>query len=75
MIAWSSAEAEYGGMTHGICKLLWVKNILQDLEIDYEKPMSLHCDNKAAIKITCNLVQHDHTKHVKVNYHFIKKKS
>jgi len=60
-------------MTHGMCKLLWVKNILQDLGINYDKPMSLHCDNKATIEIASNLVQHNHTNHVKVDFHFIKK--
>jgi hypothetical protein len=34
--------------------------------------MTLHCDNKAAIEIAQNLVQHDCTKHVEVDQHFIK---
>ena len=32
----------------------------------------LHCDNKAAIAIANNPVQHDRTKHVEVDRHFIK---
>ena len=72
VVARSSAEAEYRGMAHGVCELIWIKNVLQDLGIDYEKPMSLHCDNKAAIEIAHNPVQHDRTKHVEVDRHFIK---
>ena len=72
MVARSSEKVEYQGMAHGVCKLLWIKNVLQDLGINYEKPMSLHCDNKAAIEITHNPVQHDCTKHVEVDCHFIK---
>ena len=34
--------------------------------------MLLHCDNKAAIAIANNLVQHDRTKHLEVDRHFIK---
>ena len=34
--------------------------------------MMLHCDNKAAIAIANNPVQHDRTKHVEVDRHFIK---
>ena len=34
--------------------------------------MNLHCDNKAAIEIAHNPVQHDRTKHVEVDRHFIK---
>ena len=36
--------------------------------------MNLHCDNKEAIEIVQNLVQHDRTKHVEVDCHFIKEK-
>ena len=34
--------------------------------------MKLYCDNKAAIAIAHNPVQHDRTKHVEVDRHFIK---
>jgi len=33
--------------------------------------MNLFCDNKAEINISHNLVQHDRTKHVEVDQHFI----
>ena len=59
-------------MTHGVCELLWIKQVIQDLRIDYGTSMGLHCDNKAAIEIAHNLVQHDRTKHVEVDRHFIK---
>ena len=35
---------------------------------------SLFCDNKATIDISHNPIQHDHTKHVEVDRHFIKEK-
>lgn len=72
VVARSSAEAKFRGMSHGVCELLWIKHVLQDLGIDYKDPMSLHCDNKAAIEIAHNPVQHDRTKHVEVDRHFIK---
>ncbi|BAT75697.1 hypothetical protein VIGAN_01360400 [Vigna angularis var. angularis] len=36
--------------------------------------MNLFCDNKAAVEIAHNPVQHDRTKHVEVDIHFIKEK-
>lgn len=36
--------------------------------------MKLYCDNKVAISIAHNHVQHDRTKHVEVDKHFIKEK-
>lgn len=72
VVARSSAEAEFRGMAEGICELLWIKRVLQDLGICLSKPMRLFCDNKAAIAIANNPVQHDRTKHVEVDRHFIK---
>ena len=37
-------------------------------------PMKLYCDNKATCDIAHNPVQHDRTKHVEVDRHFIKEK-
>ena len=72
VVARSSAEAEFRGMAQGICELLWIKRIVQDLGICLSKPMMLLCDNKASIAIANNPVQHDRTKHVEVDRHFIK---
>ena len=72
VVARSSAEAEFRGMAHGVCELLWIRNILRDLGIKYATPMNLYCDNKTAIQIAQNPVQHDRTKHVEVDRHFIK---
>ena len=67
LVARSSVEAEYQGMTHDVCELLWIKHVLQDLRIDYRTSMSLHCDNKVAIKIAHNPIQHDRAKYVEVD--------
>lgn len=74
VVARSSAEAEFRVMASGICELLWIKIILDDLKIKWEGPMKLLCDNKSAINIAHNPVQHDRTKHVEVDIHFIKEK-
>ena len=74
VVARSSAEAEFRAMAHGICELLWIKIILSDLGIKWKEPMKLYCDIKSAISIAHNPVQHDRTKHVEVDRHFIKEK-
>jgi len=74
VVARSSAEAEFRVMTQGICELKWLKIILEDLKIRWDKPMKLYCDNKSAISIAHNPVQHDRTKHIEVDRHFIKEK-
>ncbi|GMI89878.1 hypothetical protein HRI_002657100 [Hibiscus trionum] len=74
VVARSSAEAEFRAMALGICELLWLKIILEDLKVEWNGPMMLYCDNKSAINIAHNPVQHDRTKHVEVDRHFIKEK-
>nr|GEX26381.1 hypothetical protein [Tanacetum cinerariifolium] len=39
-----------------------------------EADLPMYCDSKAAIAILCNPVQHSHTKHIDVRYHFINEK-
>ncbi|WVY92731.1 hypothetical protein V8G54_031819 [Vigna mungo] len=56
VVARSSAEAEFRAMAQGICELLWLKIILEDLRIKWEEPMKLYCDNKSAISIAHNPV-------------------
>ena len=45
---------------------------MTELDLQPALPCRLFCDNKAAISISENLVQHDRTKHVEVDRHFIK---
>ena len=61
-------------MAQGVCELLWVKIILEDLKIKWDGLMRLYCDNKSSISIAHNPVQHDQTKHIEVDRHFIKEK-
>jgi hypothetical protein len=74
VVARSSAEAEFRGMALGVCELLWVRNVLSDLGFEPKETMNLYCDNTSAIAIAHNPVQHDRTKHVEIDRHFIKEK-
>ncbi|CAL2275894.1 unnamed protein product [Prunus armeniaca] len=74
MVSRSSAEAEYRRMGQGVCELLWLRRLLRDLGFRPQKPMDLNCENKAAIAIAHNPIQHDRTKHVEVDRHFVKEK-
>ncbi|KAH9769755.1 reverse transcriptase Ty1/copia-type domain-containing protein [Citrus sinensis] len=74
VVARSSAEAEFRSMAQGVCEVLWLKRVLEELKQPFSLPMRLYCDNKSAISIAHNPVLHDRTKHVEIDRHFIKEK-
>jgi hypothetical protein len=45
-----------------------------ELKVDQRVQMKLWCDNKSAISIANNHVQHDRTKHTEIDRFFIKEK-
>ncbi|GJZ24786.1 retrovirus-related pol polyprotein from transposon TNT 1-94 [Tanacetum coccineum] len=67
----STAESEYVVVSGRCAQVLWMRTQLTDYGFFYDK-VSIYCDSKSAIAISCNLVQHTRTKHIDVRYHFIK---
>ena len=69
-ISSSTTEAKY--IIAGSCctKLLWMKQLLMDYEID-QGIMMIYCDNTSTIKISKNPVQHSQTKYIEIRYSFI----
>ena len=61
-------------MALGVCELLWVKIILEDLKIPIQRPIELLGDNQLAINIAYNPVEHEKTKHIEIDRHFLKEK-
>ena len=74
VVARSSTKVEFHAIAHGMCKLLWLKQLLREIGMKEEMPMKMYCDNKATINISHNPVHHDWTKHAEVDKHFIKGK-
>ncbi|KAK9065205.1 hypothetical protein SSX86_016588 [Deinandra increscens subsp. villosa] len=66
VVALSSAEAEFRGVARGLAELLWIRKLLIEIGFAPTKTSKLMCDNEAAIQISENPVQHDHTKHVEM---------
>nr|GEV82595.1 retrovirus-related Pol polyprotein from transposon TNT 1-94 [Tanacetum cinerariifolium] len=69
----SSVEAEYVSLFAYYAQVLWMRTQLTDYGFHFNK-IHMYCDSKAAIAISCNLVQHSCTKHIDVKNHFIKEK-
>ncbi|KAB2077313.1 hypothetical protein ES319_A06G092600v1 [Gossypium barbadense] len=71
-IALSTCEAEYMAIATCTCQAIWLKNILGELSIIQEGPITIYVDNKSTISIAKNLVSHSRNKHIDTKYHFIR---
>ena len=74
VVARSRAEAEYLAMILATCELMWLRHLLQELRFGKDEQMKLICDNQSALHIASNLVFHERTKHIEVDFHFIREK-
>ncbi|XP_026437393.1 uncharacterized protein LOC113335583 [Papaver somniferum] len=72
VVSRSSAEAEYMAMAHTTSEIVWLRWLLSDMGIHLAESTPLYCDNKAAIHIAHNDVFHERTKHIEINFHFIR---
>jgi hypothetical protein len=73
-IALSSTEVEYRGATIVTCEVVWLQKLLSDLGQLVDALVVIYCDNISSILLVNNPVYHVKTKHIKVHYHFIRKK-
>ncbi|GJS21392.1 retrovirus-related pol polyprotein from transposon TNT 1-94 [Tanacetum coccineum] len=67
----SSTEAEYIAMSGCCAQILWMRSQLTDYGLGFNK-IPMYCDNKSAIALCCNNVQHSRSKHIDIRFHFIK---
>ncbi|XP_068653842.1 secreted RxLR effector protein 161-like [Aristolochia californica] len=68
----SSIEAEYHAMSTACSEIVWLRDLLAELEFPQTTSISLHADITSAIQITTNLVFHECTKHIEVDCHSIR---
>nr|GEY18482.1 retrovirus-related Pol polyprotein from transposon TNT 1-94 [Tanacetum cinerariifolium] len=67
----STAKLEYVSLSGCYAQVLWMWTQLTDYGYHFDK-ISIYCDSKSAIVISCNPIQHSKMKHIAVRYHFIK---
>jgi hypothetical protein len=71
-VARLSAKVEYRAIAFTVSELIWIKQVLADLNIKVEEPMKIFGDNQSVRHVATNLVFYEHTKHVEIDCHFTK---
>jgi len=67
----SSTEAEYRGAANVVFDSCWIRN---EIHCPIHTTTLVYCDNVSAIYLSRNLVQHQHTKHIEMDIHFVREK-
>ncbi|GJV43848.1 hypothetical protein Tco_1428384 [Tanacetum coccineum] len=73
VMAMSTIEAEYVAAAQASKEAVWSKMLFQELEHKQEK-ITLFCDNHSALYLARNPSLHSKTKHIQVQYHFVREK-
>jgi hypothetical protein len=76
LVSWSfvsrsSAEAEYRAVANGVAEACWLRQLLQELHALLSKSTLVYCDNVSAVYLSTNPVQHQRTKLVEIDLHFV----
>jgi hypothetical protein len=61
-------------MAFATAELSWLRMLLKELQVPLLSPPKIWCDNLGAIALASNPIYHGRTKHVEINYHFIREK-
>ena len=54
------------------CETIWMRKILVVLFGYQMDPIVIHCDNQSCIKLSVNLVFHDRSKNIEIQYRHIR---
>ncbi|KAJ9553280.1 hypothetical protein OSB04_017325 [Centaurea solstitialis] len=74
VVSRSSAEAEYRGIANVVAETAWLRNLLLELCCPLSRATVVFCDNVSAMYLASNPVQHQRTKHVEIDLHFVRER-
>jgi hypothetical protein len=71
----SSTEAEYKALANATTEIIWIQAMLCELWVPQSQAVCLWCDNLGAAYLIANPIFHARTKHVEIDYHFVRERS
>jgi hypothetical protein len=74
IVSRSSAEAEYRAIANGVAEATWLRQLLHELQTSPSRCTLVYCDNISVVYLSTNPIQHQRTKHVEIDLHFVREK-
>eukprot|EP00253_Pinus_taeda_P021312 PITA_21312 len=71
VVALSTTEAEYMAATHASKEAVWLQRLCSSMGL-VQGAIRIDCDSQSAIFLAKNLAYHSKTKHIDVQYHFVR---
>nr|GEY74391.1 ribonuclease H-like domain-containing protein [Tanacetum cinerariifolium] len=72
MLSRSGDEAEYRGVANAVAETCWIWNLLRELHTPLSSTTIVYCDNVSVVYLSFNPVQHQRTKHIDIDIHFVR---
>jgi hypothetical protein len=74
VVSRSSVEVEYHIVANGMVEACWLRQLLGELHNPLLRATLVYCDNASAVYLSTNHVQHQRTKHVEIDLHFVRER-
>jgi hypothetical protein len=71
-VSLSIAGVEYIAAARCCTQVLWMKQTLTYIHVEYDDPIPIYCDNTISISISKNPMMHSNMKHIPIKYHFLR---
>jgi hypothetical protein len=72
IVTLSTTEAEYVAAAACACQCVWMRSVLEHLQVKQGEGTMILCDNSSSIKLSKNPVMHGRCKHIDVRFHFLR---
>jgi hypothetical protein len=73
-VSQSSTEAEYRALAITTAEVYWFRMLFWELNIPLSTAPTIWCDNIGALALASNPIYLARTKHIEVDYHFVREK-
>ena len=61
-------------MANGVAEAPWLRQLLLELHAPPQRASLVYCDNISAVYMSSNPVQHQRTKHIEIDLHFVRER-